>query len=107
MNKVKMQKQMTLTGFVKVARVESRRILPSAAGEKEHGIIIVRGLRFPKNQEFHEIWGFGDCGIEEGRKIATQFPHLKERTEEVKGCPPLDWWREQAIEKELGAKVWM
>lgn len=77
------------------------RIPPRINEKKRYGIIIGRRVRFPKNQEFDEIWSFGDCGIEEGTKIAKRFPRLKAKMKKVKGCPPLDWWRTQTIEKEL------
>ena len=82
------------------------KIPPRVEPGKRYGVIIGRRVNFPKDQEFDEIWCFGDCGLEEGRKIASRFPRLKEKMRKVKGCPPLDWWRDQTIMKELRAKGW-
>jgi len=82
------------------------RIPPQVEAEKRYGVVIGKRVKFPKGQEFDEIWCFGDCGIEEGRKIVARFPHLKERLRKVRGCPPLDWWRGQTIDKELKKKGW-
>jgi hypothetical protein len=82
------------------------KIPPRVEAGKRYGVIIGRRVNFPRDQEFDEIWCFGDCGLEEGRKIASQFPHLKGKMKKVKGCPPLDWWRDQTIIKEMRAKGW-
>jgi len=57
--------------------------------------------------EFDEVWCFGHCGTEEGKKLAQRHPHLKEKIRAVPGCPPLDWWQEQTLDKELKAKGWI
>jgi uncharacterized protein (DUF362 family) len=31
-------------------------------------------------------------------RIAKRFPELKEKMHKVKGCPPLNWWRQQTVE---------
>ncbi len=82
------------------------RIPPRVEAEKRYGVVIGRRVKFPKDQEFDEIWCFGDCGVEEAKKILARFPHLKEKIRKVKGCPPLDWWRGQTIDKELKKKGW-
>jgi hypothetical protein len=82
------------------------RIPPRVEEGNRYGVVIGRRVKFLKNQEFDEIWCFGDCGVDEAKKIVTRFPHLKERIRTVRGCPPLDWWRTQTIEKELKKKGW-
>ena len=77
------------------------RIPPHVDAQKRYGVIIGRRVSFPQDQEFDEIWCFGDCGVEEGDRIAKKFPHLKGKIKKVRGCPPLDWWREQTVEKEF------
>jgi uncharacterized protein (DUF362 family) len=83
------------------------RIPPHVEAEKQYGIIIGRRVRFPKERKFDEIWCFGDCGIEECKRLAKQYPKLKEKMKIVRGCPPLDWWRGQTIDKELKKKGWL
>lgn len=83
------------------------RIPPTPEPDKRYGIVIGRRVRFPKHEEFDEIWCFGDCGIAEGRKLARQLPQLKGRMREVRGCPPLDWWRDHTLGEELKARGWM
>ena len=82
------------------------RIPPEVKDEKKYGIVLGRRAKLPKNREFDEIWCFGDCGIEEGRRIAGRYPRLKDKIKNVKGCPPLDWWRSQTMDKELEKKGW-
>lgn len=79
-------------------------IPPFVDKKKQYAVIMGKRVRFPKNREFDEIWCFGDCGVEEGKKLVAKFPHLKERMKQVKGCPPLDWWRDHTVEKELKEK---
>jgi len=83
------------------------RIPPRVEDGKQYGIIIGRRVKFPKERKFDEIWCFGDCGIEECKKLVTRFPHLEEKMKMVRGCPPLGWWRQQTIDKELKAKGWL
>jgi len=83
------------------------RIPPHVEADKQYGVVIGRRVRFPQNRSFDEIWCFGDCGIEAGRKIAARFPDLKRRMKNVKGCPPLDWWCEQTMMEELKEKGWI
>jgi uncharacterized protein (DUF362 family) len=83
------------------------RVPPHVDPEKRYGVLVGRRIRFPKNQKFDEIWCVGDCGVEEAKKLLNKFPTLKEKMKYVKGCPPLDWWREQTIKKELKEKGWM
>jgi uncharacterized protein (DUF362 family) len=80
------------------------KIPPQVEENKRYGIVIGKRVSFPKDQDFDEIWCFGDCGIEECDKIVKQFPELKGRMKKVSGCPPLDWWREQTAQKELKEK---
>ena len=82
------------------------RIPPQTEDEKQYAVIIGRRVRFPKEKKFDEIWCFGDCGIEECKRLTTRYPHLKEKMKIVRGCPPLDWWRGQTIDKELKKKGW-
>ncbi len=82
------------------------RIPPNVEEGKQYGIIIGKRIRFPKDRKFDEIWGFGDCGIAECKRLATRYPHLKEKIKIVRGCPPLDWWRDQTITKEMKKKGW-
>lgn len=67
------------------------KIPPKVEKKKRYGIVIGKRVSFPKDQDFDEIWCFGDCGIEECQKIVKKFPELKKRMKKVKGCPPLDW----------------
>ena len=83
------------------------RIPPRVEADKQYGIVIGKRVRFPENRSFDELWCFGDCGIEAGRKIAAKFPHLKKHMKNVKGCPPLDWWCEQTMMEELKEKGWI
>jgi hypothetical protein len=83
------------------------RIPPKVEDEKQYAVILGRRVRFPKERKFDEIWCFGDCGIEEGRRLASRYPQLKEKMKIVRGCPPLDWWRGQTIDKELKKKGWL
>ncbi len=82
------------------------KIPPHIEPGKRYGILIGKRVSYPKHQEFDEIWCFGDCGIEEGKRIARRFPHLKERMRQVKGCPPLEWWAEQTLKEELKERGW-
>lgn len=82
------------------------RIPPHPEPDKRYGVLIGRRVRFPTHEEFDEIWCFGDCGIVEGRKLARQRPELRARMREVKGCPPLDWWRDHTIAEEIKARHW-
>jgi uncharacterized protein (DUF362 family) len=83
------------------------RVPPRVDAEKHYGIVIGRRVRYPKNKEFDEIWCVGDCGVDEARKLVKKFPTLKGKMKYVKGCPPLDWWSEQTIKRELKEKGWM
>ena len=83
------------------------RIPPKVEDEKQYAVILGRRVRFPKERKFDEIWCFGDCGIEECRRLASRYPQLKEKMKMVRGCPPLDWWRGQTIDKELKKKGWL
>jgi uncharacterized protein (DUF362 family) len=83
------------------------RIPPTPEPDKRYAVLLGRRVRFPRHEAFDEIWCFGDCGIAEGRKIARQFPDLKGRMREVRGCPPLDWWRDHTMGKELESRGWM
>jgi uncharacterized protein (DUF362 family) len=83
------------------------RIPPRVEAGKEYAVIIGRRVRFPKERKFDEIWCFGDCGVDECKRLVTRYPDLKEKMKIVKGCPPLDWWRGQTIDKELKKKGWI
>ena len=82
------------------------RIPPRVEADKQYGVIIGKRVRFSKNQTFDELWCFGDCGVEAGVKIAKRYPDLKKRMKMVRGCPPLDWWCEHTIKKEIKEKGW-
>lgn len=83
------------------------RIPPKVEAEKQYAIIIGKRVRFPKERTFDEIWCFGDCGVEECKRLVARYPHLKGKMKIVRGCPPLDWWRGQTIDKELKKKGWL
>jgi uncharacterized protein (DUF362 family) len=83
------------------------RIPPRVEDDKQYAVILGRRVRFPKERKFDEIWCFGDCGIEEGKKLANRYPQLKEKMKVVRGCPPLAWWRSQTIDKQLKKKGWL
>jgi uncharacterized protein (DUF362 family) len=83
------------------------RIPPEVEAEKQYAVIIGKRVRFPKERTFDEIWCFGDCGVEECKRLVARYPHLKGKMKMVKGCPPLDWWRGQTIDKELKKKGWL
>jgi len=83
------------------------RIPPQVDPKRRYGVIIGTRVKFPKDRDFDELWCFGDCGIQEGNKIASKFPSLKKRIKRVRGCPPLDWWSEQTIKKELKERGWV
>jgi len=83
------------------------KIPPNVDEKKRYGIIIGKRVRFPKGKEFDEIWCCGDCAIEEADRIAIKLPRLKEKMKMIRGCPPLDWWSEQTIGKELKEKGWV
>jgi uncharacterized protein (DUF362 family) len=74
------------------------KVPPHVEPTKQYAVIIGKRVRFPTDRHFDEIWCFGDCGIKEGNRIAKRFPELKEKMHKVKGCPPLDWWRQQTVE---------
>jgi uncharacterized protein (DUF362 family) len=82
------------------------KIPPHIDPGKRYGIIIGKRVSYPKHQEFDELWCFGDCGIEEGKKLAKRYPRLKEKMKNVKGCPPLEWWAKQTLEEELKERGW-
>ncbi len=82
------------------------RIPPKTEDDKQYAVIIGRRVRFPKERNFDEIWCFGDCGVEECKRLTTRYPHLKGKMKTVRGCPPLEWWRGQTIDKELMKKGW-
>jgi uncharacterized protein (DUF362 family) len=83
------------------------RIPPRVEDDKQYAVILGRRVRFPKERRFDEIWCFGDCGIEECKRLGNRYPQLKEKMKIVRGCPPLDWWRGQTIDKELKKKGWL
>lgn len=83
------------------------RIPPRVEDGKQYAVILGRRVRFPKERKFDEIWCFGDCGIEECKRLGNRYPQLKEKMKIVRGCPPLDWWRGQTIDKELKKKGWL
>jgi hypothetical protein len=82
------------------------KIPPQVDPKKRYAVIIGKRVSFPKNADFDEIWCFGDCGIEDGNRIARRFPHLKGKMKIVKGCPPLDWWCKQTLQVELKERGW-
>ena len=82
------------------------KIPPHIEPGKRYGIVIGKRVSYPKHQAFDEIWCFGDCGIEEGKRIAKRFPLLKDKMKKVKGCPPLEWWAKQTLEEELKERGW-
>jgi len=82
------------------------KIPPYPEPGKRYGVIIGKRVSYLGNRDFDEIWCFGDCGVEEGKKIAKRFPQLKEKMKEVKGCPPLTWWAEQTLGEELKKRGW-
>jgi len=83
------------------------RLPPKVEADKQYGVIMGKRVSFPENRSFDEIWCFGDCGVEAGRKIVAKSPHLKDRMRNVKGCPPLDWWCEHTMMEELKEKGWI
>jgi len=83
------------------------RIPPQVKAEKRYAVLIGNRVNYPDEMEFDEVWCFGRCGIEEGRKLARRYPRLKDKIRAVPGCPPLDWWREQTLDKEMKAKGWI
>lgn len=83
------------------------RIPPKVEEDKQYAVILGKRVRFPKERKFDEIWCFGDCGIEECKRLTRRYPQLKEKMKIVKGCPPLDWWRGQTIDQELKKKGWV
>jgi uncharacterized protein (DUF362 family) len=82
------------------------RIPPHIEPGKRYGIILGKRVSYPKEQEFDELWCFGDCGVEEGKKLAKRYPHLKAKMKNVKGCPPLDWWAEHTLQEEIKERGW-
>jgi uncharacterized protein (DUF362 family) len=82
------------------------KIPPHIEPGKRYGIIIGKRVSCPRYQEFDELWCFGDCGIQEGRRLAKRHPRLKEKMKRVKGCPPLEWWAKQTLEEGLKEKGW-
>jgi len=70
---------------------------------KRYAVVIGKRVHYPSQYEFDEIWCLGDCGIEEGRRLKRRRPELAGRIKTVPGCPPLDWWRAQTIDKEMEA----
>lgn len=83
------------------------KVPPRIEPGKRYGIIIGKRVSYPVHQEFDELWCFGDCGIEEGKRLAKRFPDLKRKMKRVKGCPPLAWWAEQTLAEELKERGWM
>ncbi len=77
------------------------RIPPEVNPKRRYGVIIGKRVHFPREMDFDEIWCFGDCGIEEARRLAKKHPELETKFIKVPGCPPLDWWRAQTLDKEL------
>ena len=82
------------------------KIPPRVEPGKRYGIIIGKRVSYPKKQNFDELWCFGDCGIEEGKRMVRRFPHLKAKMKKVKGCPPLEWWAKHTLEVELKERGW-
>jgi uncharacterized protein (DUF362 family) len=83
------------------------RIPPKVEEQKHYAVILGRRVRFPEEKNFDEIWGFGDCAIEECRKLIKLYPELKKKMKIVRGCPPLDWWRKHTLDQELIKKGWV
>ena len=83
-------------------------------GEQQAGVVLSR------KEKIHVAHLLDDIGIpqlelgmpavseeEEGKRIARQHPALKQKMKWVKGCPPLEWWRKQTLDKEMRAKGWI
>jgi uncharacterized protein (DUF362 family) len=82
------------------------KIPPHVENGKRYGIIIGKRISYPKHQNFDELWCFGDCGVQEGKKLVKKYPSLKGKIKNVSGCPPLEWWSKQTLVKELEEKGW-
>ena len=83
------------------------KIPPYVDKNKKYAVIIGIRPKFPKGKKFDEIWCVGNCGIKEGHRIAKQFPNMKDKMKMIKGCPPLDWYAENTIKKELRKRGWL
>jgi hypothetical protein len=79
---------------------------PEVDPAKRYAVILGRRVSLVRIQEFDEIWCFGDCGIDEGRRIVKRFPALEPRIKNVQGCPPLEWWAEHTLKEELVERGW-
>lgn len=80
------------------------KIPPQVDQNRRYGVIIGKRVHLPRELEFDEIWCFGDCGVEEARRLAKKHPELEKKLIKVPGCPPLDWWRKQTLDKELAER---
>jgi uncharacterized protein (DUF362 family) len=82
------------------------KIPPVVEAGKRYAVVLGRRINFPREGDFDEIWCFGDCAIGEARRITGMRPDLKGRIRKIKGCPPLDWWRQHTIDREMEERGW-
>jgi uncharacterized protein (DUF362 family) len=79
---------------------------PHVEPDKRYAVVLGKRPSLNRIQEYDEIWCFGDCGMDEGRRIVKRFPELKDKIRNVAGCPPLEWWCEHTLKEELVERGW-
>jgi uncharacterized protein (DUF362 family) len=82
------------------------KIPPKVDPNKRYAVILGRRVSLNRMKEFDEIWCFGDCGLDEAKRIVKRFPSLKSKIKKVPGCPPLNWWAEHTLKEELHERGW-
>ena len=82
------------------------KIPPKVDPDKRYAVVLGRRVSLNRLKEFDEIWCFGDCGVDEARRIVKRFPSLKTKIKKVPGCPPLAWWAEHTLKEELHERGW-
>jgi hypothetical protein len=79
---------------------------PHVEPDKRYAVILGKRPSLNRIEEYDEIWCFGEYGMDEGRRIVKRFPELKDKIQNVAGCPPLEWWAEHTLKEELVERGW-
>jgi uncharacterized protein (DUF362 family) len=82
------------------------KIPPKVDPAKRYAVVLGRRPSLNRIKEFDEIWCFGDCGLDEAKRIVKRYPSLKAKIKKVPGCPPVSWWAEHTLKEELRERGW-
>lgn len=90
---------------------------PNPDPAKRHGVIIGREpIAMAPGIEMDEWWLVGNCGIRAGQVYLAREKYLRLksgspappfRINKIPGCPPLEWYADNAVFKNLRKQGWM